>query len=272
MAKKSPKPPKVAIPQPSAEEIALQKAQSQLIAQMTGQQGVAFNQAQADRGMSDYFLGQLKDGKMELSDTEKDLAQQLSSNFYDMGLKGLTTGANKDIFNQNQRDTLGGLVNAGVVNSSTGTELLGALHKDLLSRIQDIGMGSAQQQLLLQKDFLDKKLATNLNLFSALRGGSMQGSQLSGQLGTAALSGAGALGGQYRQNRMDAYNATVGNQQSQYAWQLSNFNRSAGARSGLGGTLGSIGGALIGSAIPGVGTALGGMLGGGLGSSIGGFF
>lgn len=275
MAKKSPKPPKLKAPQPSPEEIALQKAQSGLISQLTGQSNIAFGQAQEDRGLSDFYLDKLSSGKgNELSDTERSLADQLAALYYDTGMKGVTTGANKAIFDRNQRDTLGALSSAGVLNSSTSTALLGDLQKALLSQIGDVSNQAGLQKINLLKDFMDKKLGMNMDLFQTLRGGAAQGTNLSANLANSALSGSQNLGAQYRQQRMDAFNVDASNQQAEYQWALGNYNNRKSARAGLGGVLGNLAGAAIGFGMGGglLGAGLGGALGGGLGTSLGGFF
>lgn len=271
-SKKAPSPPRIAPPQPSAEEKRLQQEQAKLISQLTGQSNIQFAQSQEDRGKSNQFLDRINSGDFGLTPDEERLAQSLSDQFYDLGVRNLTQGSNKEIFDTNRKNTIASLVDRGLLNSSSGTELLGQLEKERMRQFGDLAGQSALQRLGLQKDIFDKKLALNFDIFRSLRGDSSAGSALSGQLANSAIGGASNLSGQLRQQRMDAFNVDVQNQQAQYQSKLANFNNRQGF-GGIGGAIGTALGAATGFAFGGpVGGLFGSTIGGGIGRSVGGFF
>lgn len=266
--KKSPSPPKLAIPQPSAEEIALMKQQTKLVEQLTKQSDISFNQGQDDRAMAFQHLEQLQRGD-GLTEAERSLSDQLADAYFEQASRGINQGANQEIFNDNLKTTLAGLNESGILNSTTGADALGQLSKDKLRLIADASNNAGLQKLLLQRDFLGNKQ----QMFGALMGVSQQSRAQGGQLAQGALSGAGQVAGQHRQYRMDAFNVRAQNAQAQYQHKLGQFQQSQASRKGLGGTIGTIAGlglgALLAAPTGGLSIAAGASLGGGIGGSIG---
>jgi len=266
--KKQPKAPKIPIPTPSAEEIALQKKQLDYMDMMTnyGQQSMGWAASDRDKAMG--ILDTLQNAP-QLDPARLALIDQIAKASMDLEAQGITSGSNKEVFDRNRRDTLAGLADQGILNSTFGRQAIENLYKEQGRQLADVYERGGLNRMNLENQWLQSEQNKNMNLFNTLYGGSGQQMQLGGsQLGAAANTAA-SVSGQMKSNRMDAYNANVSNLQTDYINSLR-----AKQKSGAGGTIGSIGGAVIG----GIGGAflgnpmMGAMLGAGIGGSVGSLF
>lgn len=277
--KKPPSAPKLVAPQPTAEEKQLLQQQIQLTGQLADQSNVAFQQGQQDRQTAEGLFRQLQEPNA-LSEEERRLAQELGDSLFSARFNDVTEGQANTQLNRARRDSLINLINGGVLNSTTGTELLGDIEKERLRLIDNASNEARLRQLGLEVDFLNQGRALDLDLFKTITGQSGGNTALGGQLASGAAGIAGQAGSQLQQQRMLEFQVQSQNAQADFLQKNAAFNRRGGLGGTIGNILGTVGGAALGLALaPATGgmstllsAGLGAGIGGGVGGSIGGLF
>jgi hypothetical protein len=270
----APKPPKISVPAPSAEEQALLQQQIRLASQLETQSAQSFGQGQDDRNRALGYLQTLQKPP-QLSGEELSLINNLTDSLYQQQVRQLTEGSQRALFDTAQRDTLGYLANSGTLNSTTSNQLLGDLGKEQLRYLNEASYGAANQNMQLQLDAMNRERGLGLDLFRTLYGGGNQSSAMASSLASQAGQLAGQVGGQFANQRNLQYQNDIGNAQAQYQYDLGNYQRQKQRRSGFGGTAGGLLGAGLGLGLaPFTGgsslllAGIGGTAGFGLGSSL----
>lgn len=245
-------PPKVQVPQRTAEEKALLQQQTDLTRQLIGQGDFLFGQASS-------LIDPVRRG--QLAPEDQSFIDQLTDNLFRQETERFNR-ATSGSFDNARLNSIGNLANRGILNSTTAQNILGDLESDRLFQLGDIARQSSITNLGLRQEAVNR----NSNLLSTLlgQGLSTQGAGVSGL--------AGLVQGE-RQERMARFNNEIQNQQLRY------LSRQGGG-SALGSGLGSLLGTGIGLALAAptggtsllMGGALGGGLGGSAGASIGGLF
>jgi hypothetical protein len=272
--KAPPAPPQLAIPEQTEAEKMLQQKQIEQINQQMSQSDYFFGNSQSDRQSAFDYMDKLNSG-YKLTDYEKNLAQQMSDQYYQNAVRDIQGSTNQSMFDTSRRDTIAGLMQSGMMNSTTATELMGNLEKARMQQYADAAGQAGMNNLTLQNQFYNQGTARLADTVNTLYSGSGTNAAQSAALSQNAMAAATNLQQQMQGQRMQQYNAQVQNAQSMYAYNLQKQQQQQASRSGLGGTIGTVLGAAAGAALApftgglsllAVGAGAG--LGGGIGRSL----
>lgn len=245
------KAPTISFPGPTATEKQIQQLQLQLMQQQMTRGDQSWEMYNQDRQRMLGSLETLTNGRA-LTQDEINLINNLSGQYSTMLNEGINSGIVGQQLDRSRQNSIADLVERGVLQSTTGREVLGDIEKERSRLIGDASNQGALMKLQLEKEF--RQNATNADLARAqiLAGVSGQLGGYTNQLANSAGNIGELIRSANQSERANQFNAKMSNYQMQ---QL------GGGGMRWGGILGgAIGGGLLGPLGAGIGSTLGGAL------------
>lgn len=269
MGSKKSSPPKAVLPKPSKTELAIQEQQLELMKK----ESAAYDQYSAERTadrqvVADTFAKILAGA--EITPYEQDLINRWSKQYEDMTMNNLSSGVQREQFDRGRSDNISSLIERGVLNSRTGSQVIGDIERERTRLIAAAAQDAALNKLKLEADFYNNaqnKLQSKANTYAGFAG---QG----GQLATAAAGNSASIGSNLGSSLANERytQANINNQNAQAQWMYQQQQRRNGG--GIGSLVGAGIGALAAPFTGGLslmgGLSIGSTLGGAAGSMFGG--
>lgn len=248
------------VPGPSAIEQQIQQQQLALMQQQLAQSQKAFEQSQQDRVSLQSALETMQNGGRALTADEQKLIDDLTNQYSKTLNDGINTGIVGQQLERSRDNSIASLIDRGVLNSTTGAQMLGDIEKERSRLLADAANQTSQTRLDLTNQFRTNAANANTAASNLLAGGQAQlqnYATAAGQLG--AQTGQGVAQQAYAQ-RMAQYQRDMGMWQYNQAKPKTNWGGLVGAGLGAALAIPTGGMSLAGGAL------LGSTLGGGLGS------
>lgn len=248
--------PNFKFPGRSTAETAKLVRMNQLAAQMAKDGTYASDQMRQGQGQFNNLVDMMMTGKdKNLSDYEKQLAQELGNNYYDQAIRGLSEGSGAKNFQSLVRQQVEDMAARGVLDSNVAGSALGDAYSERTRLLADAGTNAANQRIGLETNFLNN----NAQKLAALSGTLSQNALgLGGLANQNVQTGAGInqAGLDFAtRERYNKFNTDNQNQMQQYQHNLMLASTPRGGASPFG--------ALLGGAVSGglAGMSMGSMFG-----------